>query len=330
MHTFDQALGRLAEDTGWLPLVVVEDRASRGIRSRGADARQPHGLRIGERHVAAGVREQDRVLRSDPAEFRVERIALDIRLGPGRPLLLMPATSNDPLPRRRCFAASSTWRTMSSHVFAWRRIEHHARFAQGDEMAMPFDKTRHGKPAGEIDDLCLRAHELAHRLTGSNGDDPIAPHRQGLDQGIALVQRNDLAVTQHQIGRHSSMVGRTDQGNARAVRRSGVRRNGFMVWSSSAKTACPAEVLWDVRKGRQDGAQGVDFVRRSRRMAAEAAPARAAFPPASRHPLALIQRLSEPCLAILSFIGAPPFLLLYRSFRHFPPRLCSPDFVVNS
>jgi hypothetical protein len=68
-------------------------------------------------------------------------------------------------------------------------------------MNVTFDQTGHGERAFEIDHLRRRTDVGLDLRRGSDGGDGVAADRQRLGRRPRLVDRDDLAAAQHEVGR---------------------------------------------------------------------------------------------------------------------------------
>ena len=171
----DEALGRLEEGADGLPRGVADDLAAFGVGRRRRDLRQLHGLGVGERRMAAGVGQEDRVVRARFTEGGVKGQAVDVGLGHAVPLVLVPAPAEDPVAGlgRGCGLGDQGDDLVPGAGLG--QVEDHLGGAEAGEVAVALDEAGDGQGAAEVDDLGAVADVagIALRL-GAEGGDAVA------------------------------------------------------------------------------------------------------------------------------------------------------------
>ena len=167
------------------------------------DARELHRLRVRERRVAARVREDDRIVRRDLVERRVRRKSFDVRLRRRRPLLLVPAAADDPLPwlrlldrlRRPCGRS----RPSSSCLISSRLI-----LPSPMLLKWPWPSMKPGIaswPARSITCVAGPDETLAMSAFDADRHDGAVARGQRLRFRQAAIERDDAPAAQNEIGR---------------------------------------------------------------------------------------------------------------------------------
>ncbi len=191
----------LAQHAGRQACGVAQDLAALRIGRLRRDPGQLHGPRVDDRRVAARVGQQHRVGRRRQAQLGVQRQAADRWVGRRRPLLLVPAASDDPL------AGLGRGRRLGDHrhdrgpVRRLPQVELHLRPAQGQEVAVGLDQPGHRHRAGEVEDLGLGSDQGAHLVLGADRDDQVAPRGERLRLWLEAVHGDDRAPEHHEVGR---------------------------------------------------------------------------------------------------------------------------------
>ena len=135
-------------------------------------------LRVDEARVAARVGEKHGVVGRHRVERRMGGKPFDVRLGRSRPLLLVPAASDDPLAR---LGASSRRPRPSprsaSQLVAVHQVQTELRLADAGEMAVPLDESGDDELPLQIDHLRRRADVALDLGAAAERDDAVAAHR---------------------------------------------------------------------------------------------------------------------------------------------------------
>ena len=117
-------------------------------------------------------------------------------------LLLGPAArDDDPLAGGRCLCTGADAR----HGFGQRAQADPTRLglegeASADGVDMRIDQAGDDGAAGKIDDARVRPGEPSHLGIDADGDNMRAAHRQRLRDSSRLIERDDLAARQDQVG----------------------------------------------------------------------------------------------------------------------------------
>ena len=194
----DDLLDGIAAVLGHQPgerTIDLLDRAAGRHRRLLVDARQLQRQRIGDREMAAGAHDVDRIVRGRLVEFRAVRMPLHIELE------MIVATRQDP------FAGLGLRGSDGDHVEKAIQRAHEARpdveflhrQAERQQMQMRLVEARRRHAAGEIDDLRIRADQRLHVGGRAGRQDLARPER---DRGrVALLQPQiDWTVPKNEIG----------------------------------------------------------------------------------------------------------------------------------
>ncbi len=196
----DEALGRFEEGADGAALGVTDDLAAGRIGRRPGDLGELHGLGVGQGGVAAGVGQEDGIVRRRPAEGVVDGQAVDAGLGDGIPLVLVPAPAEDPVAGLGLFGGLRDEGHDLVPGPGLGQIEDHLGGAEAREVAVALDKSGDGQGPAEIEDLGPFAHEaLVAVLAAAQGGD--AAFAGGQPGGC-----RDLVVHGHDLGVHEDEV----------------------------------------------------------------------------------------------------------------------------
>ena len=194
----EQPVRGLAEEAGRLALGVLQDVApGRALRVAG-DARQLHGLRVGEGGVAAGVLEDDRVAGRGRAQGLVSGEAFHRGLGAAVPLLLVPAAPADPLPGPRLARGLLDHGHDLVPVLHAREIQDDAGVTHAGEVAVGLDEAGHCAAALEVDHLRPDPDVGRDVFIRAHGHERIAARGQRLRLRPGIVHGGDTAVAEDQ------------------------------------------------------------------------------------------------------------------------------------
>jgi hypothetical protein len=220
-----QPLRRFAQQPGGGALRVAHDLAPRRVGGGGGDPRQLQGGGVREGGVPAGVHQVDRVAGRDGGEGGVHRVPLHARLRHAAPLLLVPPAPRDPGARLRLP------RRLGHHgddVVPARRggqVEHHLRLPQPHEVAVPLDEAGDGEPPPQVDGPRVRPDVAADLRSAPHRRDAVADDRHRLGLGARVVDGDDAAVEEDQVGRRrSGSAGREGRGAGGCCQRQGDER----------------------------------------------------------------------------------------------------------
>ncbi len=78
-------------------------------------------------------------------------------------------------------------------------------------MPVPFDEARNREATIEVDYAGGGAYQCLDLVGRAHGDDAVAAHGDRLGLGHGGVDRHDSSVDEHQVCRHSGVLGATDE-----------------------------------------------------------------------------------------------------------------------
>ena len=184
-----------------LPVASLRKSPPGGFAVLPRDAGQLHRLGVGEAGVAAGVRQQDRIVRRHLA--RATRASgKPSTFGPTArvPLLLVPAAAVDPLARLRGLHLLGHHRDDLVPGSRVHQVQIQLRRADAGEVTVPLDEAGDHQLPLDVDDLGLRPDVLLDVGVDADGDDPSAADGDRLRLGRAVLDGDDLAVGDDQVG----------------------------------------------------------------------------------------------------------------------------------
>jgi len=195
----ERVLGILQEDPCERAVGAAEDLATGRIRGCGRDADPIHGADVVDARMTARVSEVHRVVGRDAAELVVNREATHVRLGRRRPLVLVPATTEDPA--TGLGRIGSTSHPLDDLVPAPGLGEIEIDRGPTDllQVSVRLDEAGNRKATLEVDDLGRGSDPALDLVVATHSRDPIPDHRHGLGLGHRLVERHHPAAAQHEI-----------------------------------------------------------------------------------------------------------------------------------
>ncbi len=197
----DEAGRALAEHADRVAGAVLEDlSAGRALRLP-RDAGQRHGLRVGDGRVPAGMGQEDRVVRRRLAQELLRREALDRTGRHAVPLLLVPTAAENPLPWLLLLGRLRHHRDDLVPVARLHQFEVQLGLADAHEVGMALGERRHCESARQVNQFRLLPDvglDLGHRPDRLHL--PV-PHGDGFGRRLRRIDRCDMAVRQHKVGR---------------------------------------------------------------------------------------------------------------------------------
>ena len=198
-----EARGAFAQQPGRVAAGVLQNLAAGRIGCVAGDAGHRHGLRIDEGGMAAGVRQQHRIMRRNAVERGVQGKAFHVGVGRMVPFALMPAAAHDPIARLGLAGGAGYLGDDFVPRARFAKIEAHAIFAERSEVAVPFDEPRNGEHPVKVDHPGLRTDPASRIAIRAHRRNPPAAHRHHLSERQSGIHSGDFAISQHQIGRLS-------------------------------------------------------------------------------------------------------------------------------
>ncbi len=124
------------------------------------------------------------------------------------PLLLVPAAPAHPLARRGLACGQGDEVHGLFPGLGRAQVHDHQRDAQAGEVGVALDEPRNGEPPGEVDHLGLGTGERPDLRVAADRRDRSAGHGERLRLGPRGIDRDDLPVQQHQVGRFGPALSR--------------------------------------------------------------------------------------------------------------------------
>ncbi len=146
------------------------------------------------------MRQHHGIRRRHAVERRVERKSFDVRLGNGRPLLLMPPAPDNPLSRP---GVRDRPRDRLDNLVPARRahqVEVHLVLADAGEVPVALDETRHREPGVQLDHFGRRSDIRCDFGGRSNGDNPSVARGERLGLRDRVVEGDDAAAAKDEVG----------------------------------------------------------------------------------------------------------------------------------
>ena len=189
-----QVGGGLEQHAGRLAVVVAHDHAAVRVRRVLGDAGKLQRLRVHRDDVAAA-RDEHRIVGRDLVELVARRhpaLVQDALVPAGR--------GHHPLARPAC--ARRVRRSPSAHRRRSAAEKLHGRAVQAREQLMQVgvDQAGHDGLARELDHLRVRADVASDRGVVADREKAPVPDRDRLRDAPVLVDRDDAAAAQHEIG----------------------------------------------------------------------------------------------------------------------------------
>ena len=193
-RALDEALRVVDEDTGRIPLRVLDDLAATRARRRAGDVRLLEGERVHEAGVAIDALEVHRMIGHRAGQRLVRRPA------GVAPVVLVPAAADDPLAaRRRAGALDDTGDHLVVRGGAG-EIHVPQRHAEPGDMGVRVGHPRDHRAALQVDDLRVRTGQCAGAKTITGEDDASAAHGERIHDRTRAIGRVDAAVGDDDVG----------------------------------------------------------------------------------------------------------------------------------
>ena len=180
---------------------VLEDVTACGVLRVPRHTGQLQRLAVREARVPARVGEVDRVVWRDRVERRACREPFDIRFRPRRPLLLVPAAPDDPLPGLRLLDRLGDHRDDLAPARRLHQLQVQLCLADAVEVAVALDEARDDELPLRVDHLRRGADVALDVVAGAERLDAIAADGDRLHLGHPVLHRHDLRVGDDEVGR---------------------------------------------------------------------------------------------------------------------------------